>query len=460
MFAIVDIETTGGSATKSRITEIAIFLHDGKKVVEEYQTLINPSQEIPHKITQLTGISGETVKDAPLFREVANKIDAFIGDAVFVAHNVNFDYNFVKAEFDRLGIAFRRKKLCTVRLSRKLLPGKFSYSLGRLCASENIPLSNRHRAAGDAKATAILFSKLLKLDNKDIIKNSLNPQSLEALIPPNVQKSDYMALPEEQGIYYFLNQKKQIIYIGKAKNLKQRVQSHFSGNTNTKSKYYFVNNIYGIDFKLIKSDLLVNLIEAMEIKKYWPIHNRSMKRISLNYGLFLYEDRNGYQRFTIGRCGKHDKPLKSFKNQSELKSFLREIVEAYELCPRLAGLQPMASGKCNYIENFDCAGACEGIEATKSYNKRVQKAIVEQVKTEASYFLLDPVKNNTELGVALVERGRFKAYGNFSVDKNLELVEKVKEEMVAVYDDQDLSYLVHQFYRKASTSQVKYISEN
>ena len=270
MYAIIDIETTGGSATRSKITEIAIYLHDGEKVVDEYQTLINPCQNIPYSITQLTGISNEMVAEAPVFFDVAAKINEFTKDCVFVAHSVNFDYGFIRAEFDRIGISYRRKKLCTVRLSRKLLPGKFSYSLGKLCASENIALTDRHRAAGDAKATAILFGRLLRLDKDGIIEKSLNPLSLEALMPPNLQKSEFLALPNAQGIYYFLNQKKEIIYIGKAKDLKKRVHSHFSGNSNTKSKDYFVKNIYGIDFKLIPDNILVDLIEATEIKKHWP----------------------------------------------------------------------------------------------------------------------------------------------------------------------------------------------
>ena len=161
MYAIVDIETTGGSATRSRITEIAIYKHDGQKIVDEYQTLVNPCQDIPYNITKLTGIDNELVANAPLFFDVAKEIDAFLDGCVFVAHNVNFDYGFIKAEFERIGLSFRRKKLCTVRLSRKLLPGKYSYSLGKLCASEGIPLNNAHRAAADAKATAILFTQLM-----------------------------------------------------------------------------------------------------------------------------------------------------------------------------------------------------------------------------------------------------------------------------------------------------------
>ncbi len=190
-FAIVDIETTGGNAERSRITEIAIYIYDRAqgKVVDEFQTLVNPMRSIPQKITELTGISNETVFEAPTFDEtLAEQIDQFTKDCVFVAHNVNFDYNFIRASFKRLGKKYQRKKLCTVRLSRKLLPGKRSYSLGKLCASEDIDISNRHRAAGDARATVELFEKLLQADDNQLIEKSLNPLSLEALLPPHIQK--------------------------------------------------------------------------------------------------------------------------------------------------------------------------------------------------------------------------------------------------------------------------------
>jgi DNA polymerase-3 subunit epsilon len=161
MFAIVDIETTGGSPETSRITEIAIFLFDGKDVVKEYTTLINPECFIPPNITRLTGITNEMVTDAPRFYEVARRIGEFTEDAIFVAHNVQFDYKFVQAEFKRLGYSYSRKTLCTVRLSRKYLPGYSSYSLGNICGELGIPISGRHRAAGDALATVKLFQKLL-----------------------------------------------------------------------------------------------------------------------------------------------------------------------------------------------------------------------------------------------------------------------------------------------------------
>lgn len=456
MYSIIDIETTGGSAKNSRITEIAIYIHDGEKIIREYQTLINPCTEIPYNITQLTGITDEMVSNAPLFKDVAEEILTITKDQIFVAHNVNFDYNFVRAEFSRLGISFRRKKLCTVRLSRKILPGKISYSLGRLCDSVGITLNNRHRAAGDAHATTLLFEMLLEKDEQNFIENSLKPQSLEALLPPNMPKSDFLALPEKQGIYYFLDQKKQIIYIGKAKNIKKRIHSHFSGNSNTGSKNYFVKNVFGIDFQEIENDLLVDIIEATEIKKHWPRYNRSMKRVTLNYGLFQYEDRNGYLRFNIGRSGKFDKPLIVFKSQAEIKSLLKELVFEYELCPRLSGLQPISSGKCNYIEEFDCHGACTGIEEPDLYNKRVKKAIKERVNIDSTFIIKEPLQNQKTSAVVLVEKGRYKGYGNISNSISTNTVEDVKPHLNSAYDDQDMSILIHAYLSKAKVENIQF----
>ena len=425
--------------------------------MEEYQTLINPCQSIPYSIVRLTGITDEMVSEAPTFKEVAGTIDDLTKDCIFVAHNVNFDYGFIRAEFERLGTYYKRKKLCTVRLSRQLLPGKFSYSLGKLCKSEGIPLSDRHRAAGDAKATTILFERLLSRDSEGIIAKSLNPQSLEALLPPNLPKSDFLGLPNAQGIYYFKDQKKRIVYIGKAKNIKKRVHSHFSGNSNTKGKYHFVKNIHAVDFQLVPNNLLLDLVEAAEIKKYWPRYNRAMKRITLNYGLFQYEDRNGYYRFSNGRSGKHDRPLKSFKSLDYLKSFLREIVREYQLCPRLSGLQPISHGKCNYIEDLECKGACEQKEKAASYNLRHIQAVEERVNENASYVIRELEKNGSNQAVVLVEKGRYKGFGKFPIDTDLTNLQALKSNLQGAYDDQDLSHLVQAYLGKAKQEDVVFL---
>lgn len=458
-YAIIDIETTGGSAFRSRITEIAILIHDGEKVIDRFESLVNASRNIPYKITQLTGISNEMIADAPLFKELADQIDEMTKDCVFVAHNVNFDYAFIKEEYKRLGRSYRRKKLCTVRLSRRLLPNKLSYSLGKLCDSEGIKIKARHRAMGDAEATTILFDRLLKKDEENFIEQSLNPLSLEALLPPHLDKETFISLPEEQGIYYFQDQKKKVVYIGQAKNIKKRVHSHFSGNSNTGAKHFFVKNIYGVHFQLVSSKLLLSLIEAIEIKKHWPRYNRSLKRFKLNYGIFHYEDRNGYHRLTHGKCGKFDQPLKAYRQLDELKEELKDLVTTYELCPRLCGLQPLGSGKCNYIEQINCKGACTMEESADDYNLRFELAIKEQLSHQLSYLIAEKDEKKEQQAVVLVEKGRVKGYAEaIPMDMQLDQLDQLKPQIKAVYDDQDLLWIVDSFHKKSEEQNIIYLS--
>ncbi|MGZ3853900.1 MAG: 3'-5' exonuclease, partial [Flavisolibacter sp.] len=181
IYAIVDIETTGGYAAANGIIEISIKVFDGEKVVEEFETLVNPNQAIPKYIQGFTGINNEMVQDAPVFEEVAEKVYTYLQGNVFVAHNVNFDYSFVKSHLEFYGYSFNAKKLCTVRLARQIFPGLPSYSLGNLCDSLDINLTNRHRAGGDADATVVLFKKLLDNDSRGIIPASLHRNSKEAV---------------------------------------------------------------------------------------------------------------------------------------------------------------------------------------------------------------------------------------------------------------------------------------
>lgn len=222
LYCIVDIETTGNSIKGSKITEISIFKFDGNTIVDEFTTLVNPLSEIPFFITRLTGIDNEMVRDAPIFENIADRILEITKNTVFVAHSVNFDYNIIKNELANVGRDFNRKKLCTVRLSRKLLPGYHSYSLGKLCSSLEIPLTDRHRARGDAHATVLLFKRLLHSKGATgVIKDFLNARHQEATLPTSLPREVFMKLPQKPGVYYFKDKKGKIIYVGKAINIKK-----------------------------------------------------------------------------------------------------------------------------------------------------------------------------------------------------------------------------------------------
>ncbi|MBM3437340.1 MAG: hypothetical protein FJY07_14135, partial [Bacteroidetes bacterium] len=265
MYSIIDIETTGLSPNYGKITEIAIYIHDGEKVVDEFTTLLNPEIDIPYRITQLTGINNKMVRDCPKFYEVAKRIVEMTQDTVFVAHNVNFDYNFIRKEFRELGYDYQRKKLCTSRLSRKLLPGRRSYSLGKLCQELGIENPHRHRAFGDAAAALKLFEILLTVE-KNVEELSLHG------LNSSLDRKLIARLPQEPGVYYFYNDSGHIIYIGKSINIRERVMSHITNNT-SKRAIEMRNEIADIGFELTGNELIALLLESNEIKKHTPRYN-------------------------------------------------------------------------------------------------------------------------------------------------------------------------------------------
>jgi DNA polymerase-3 subunit epsilon len=216
MYAIVDIETTGGHASSNGITEVAICIHDGKKITQRYSTLVNPCMDIPVYIRALTGITNEMVQDAPKFEDVAADIYHLLHGKIFIAHNVNFDFSFIRYHLTAAGYDLQCNKLCTVRLSRKILPGMPSYSLGKLCRHLGIENESRHRAMGDAEATTTLFSILLQNDTGNHIGDALKQRSREQALPSNLPKEDIDLLPYTPGVYYFHNDKGKVIYVGKA----------------------------------------------------------------------------------------------------------------------------------------------------------------------------------------------------------------------------------------------------
>ncbi|MCB0502317.1 MAG: GIY-YIG nuclease family protein, partial [Bacteroidetes bacterium] len=232
-----------------RITEIAIIVHNGQRIIEEYSTLINPLRPIQPFVMALTGISNEMVQDAPTFEEVVDRIHLLTENRIFVAHNVNFDYGFLKSEFKRAGKTFRRKTLCTIHTSKKVFPNKRSYGLGNICKELEIEIHDRHRAHGDASATAILLEKLLFNDKKKIIKDLLKGELATTHLPSNITESLVDELPEETGVYYFLNEKGQIIYVGKSKNIRERVISHFRNDSNSSAALKMKEQIHDITYE-------------------------------------------------------------------------------------------------------------------------------------------------------------------------------------------------------------------
>lgn len=410
MYAIVDIETTGGYAENHRITEIAIYHHNGVEVTDHFHALINPGRNIPYYITGLTGITTEMVMDAPPFEEIADDIMRLLEGRVFVAHNAHFDYSFLKKEFEQVGIAWQTKKLCTVRLSRKIIPGLRSYSLGSLAESLGIKILNRHRAGGDAEATVKVFNMLLQRDREGYISKSLKRNSGETILPPNLPKEEFDKLPSKAGVYYFLNARGQVIYVGKANNIKKRIAGHFTGDAHEWSRSRIRNEIHHITYELTGNELIALILESQEIRRFWPKYNHAQKYRVDEWGIYDYEDRNGYQRFSANMITKGSRPLIRFSTKGDAWSSLWERVREFNLCPKLSGLQ-LSKGLCFQHQTGECKGACMGVEPVAKYNKRIALAIQSFKRKGESVAIISKGRNADERGMVLVENGNYLGFG-------------------------------------------------
>jgi DNA polymerase-3 subunit epsilon len=449
-FAVVDIETTGGFASGNGITEISIQIHDGNEVIDQFDSLINPESHIPPYIEALTGISNEMVENAPKFEAVADRVYELLQGKIFVAHNVNFDYSFVRHNLALAGYDLQCKKLCTVRLSRKIFPGLVSYSLGKLCAALHINIHNRHRAGGDAAATAILLGLLLKSDSEGHIAQFLNKSSKEQVLPPNLSRSVIDKIPQKPGVYYFKDHKGAVVYIGKAKNLQKRVCSHFSGNNAGPQRQEFLRSIYHIDYEVCGTELMAFILEATEIKRLWPTNNRAMKRFEQKYALISYTDQQGYLRLVIDKYKKLVPSLYSFNSLTDGHQLLRMLIKEHILCEKLCNIQTKRVA-CTNHELGTCSGACIGAESAAAYNVRVKYAIKQLETLLPSFALIDQGRTMDEQSCLWIEKGQFYGMGYVSQYSDVTDLELLKSALQP-YPSNDYILNLILTYAKANPS--------
>ncbi len=289
MYAIIDIETTGGKFDSESIIEIAIIKYNGEKLLDQFSSLVNPEKKIDSFVEKLTGINSKILKNAPKFYNIAKRIIDITDNCVLVAHNASFDYRVLKTEFRRLGYNYNKKTLCTVNLSKKLIPNKSSYNLEKLTKSLGIPLKRNHRALDDASATFKLFKLLQDLDSeKTILKKEIKNLKLNSVsinILKNIDK-----IPSKIGLYYFYNKKKEIIFIGISSNLKKKILNHFLKND--KKNYGIIKETKKISFSLTGNKTIALLKIKSEIKKNTPLYNK--KENKLSNGIKVYNKNLNY----------------------------------------------------------------------------------------------------------------------------------------------------------------------
>lgn len=461
MYAIIDVETTGGAARWERITEIAIVLHDGEKVVDTFSTLLNPERSIPWNITQITGITDDMVAQSPHFFEVAKQIVQMTEGCIFVAHNVSFDYSFVREEFARLGYDFSRKQLCTVRLARKVFPGLPSYSLSNLKKHFNIHAEQSHRALDDTLATTQLFELILaEQSGNGSLRSLVNQGVKETKLPKNISLERLHAVPESCGVYYLHDESGEVIYVGKSLNIRKRLFEHFADMTPKGEKLR--HGVADLSWEITGSELVALLHESAEIKRLQPPVNRAQRIRNFSGAIFTYTDQNGYKCLATGkRTEKNARKLDLvavYPKVESARAHLQSMVSQWELCFRLANLDA-SKHACFHYSIKKCYGACIGEESPADYNERVNLAIAQiDKRLTGSFFLIDKGRTEGEISIIGVQDGTYCGFGYMDSNEQhqgeADLLEALK---APTWPDPDAGRIIHYFMEgKKAVKKLKF----
>jgi DNA polymerase-3 subunit epsilon len=450
LYAILDIETTGGQFNEEGITEIAIYKFDGHEIVDQFISLVNPEKPIQPFVVKLTGINNAMLRSAPKFFEVAKRIIEMTEGCTLVAHNSSFDYRILRTEFRRLGYDFDKETLCTVELSKKLIPGHLSYSLGKLVRALGIPMTDRHRASGDAMATVKLFKMLLAKDlEKEIVKSFIKTEIKTGLSPKLLDIVE--SLPSKTGIYYIHNEKGDLIYIGKSKNIKKRVNQHFSGTTSKCLKIQL--EVYAVTFEETGSELIALLKESEEIKVNKPIFNRAQRKSIFQWALYQEKDENGYINLKLQKADGRKKEITSFVSVQEGKNALFRITSSYNLCQKHTGLYE-TKNECFQHKIKECDGACIGKISPEVYNERVQQFIEKNQFENDNMVLIDRGRSVEERSAVLIENGIYKGYCFYDLNYQISNVEILKNIIIPMQNNRDTRNIIHGYLRKNKVMKI------
>jgi DNA polymerase III subunit epsilon len=367
----VDIETTGGSYRTSRVLEVAAIRYENGEVTREFTTLLNPETYIPASITALTGIHEGDVAGAPLFADIADELFEVMDGAVFVAHNVRFDYSFLKHEFALVGVEWSPKLLCTVRLSRALYSLHKGHSLAKLIERHEIPVFDRHRAMEDARA--ILYFTKLAFEEKgdEVFHEAVARQLKTQSLPPNLDLSEIESVGNVPGVYIFKDESHRPIYVGKSITLKKRILSHFSDISSKELK--ISQNVHHVETIPTGTELAALILESRLVKELQPVYNRLLRRVTKYALLYKTETDDGYATVTVksGNIDHQtdlDKIYGLYPNRTKAKNKLVELANLFQLCPKLMGFEK-TTGACFSYRLGKCKGACVGNEDPELYNR-------------------------------------------------------------------------------------------
>lgn len=452
MYTILDIETTGGQYNEEGITEIAIYKFDGHEIVDQFISLVNPEKPIQPFVVNLTGINNAMLQTAPKFYEVAKRIIEITQDTILVAHNAHFDYRILRTEFARLGYNFEIPNICTVELAKKLIPEQASYSLGKLVRALGIPMADRHRASGDALATVKLFKLLLAKDHeKEIVKSYIKTEVEKGLSPKLKEMVD--KIPSTTGIYYIHKEDGSVLYIGKSRNMKKRVNQHFAGTTKKCKKIQ--SEVFDVSYEETGTELIALLKENAEIKINRPILNRAMRKNIFPYSLYLEKNNDGYLSLFIRKTDFRKKEITAFGTESEAQSALYKITDKHMLCQKI-NLMDKVKTSCFPYQMKQCYGACMAEETPESYNVRVNEFLANNEYQNQNLIIVEKGRVVDEKSAVLIEHGIFKGFAFYNLNYQISNVEILKNIIIALPDDRDAKNIILNYLRRKNRAKIIY----
>jgi DNA polymerase-3 subunit epsilon len=384
---LLDLETTGGKATHHRIIEIGLVVIEQGEVIERWQSFIDPETMLPPFIQKLTGIAPSNLRGAPLFSQVADKLLAYLDGRTLVAHNARFDYSFLKNEFERIGVSYNAKPLCSVKFSRSLYPQFKRHGLDQIIQRFQLPIENRHRAMDDAEMIQRFFLKSSALFSEEEIGATCASLLKNPALPPLLKASALKKLPASAGVYYFYDANGALLYVGKSVNIRTRVMSHFSGDHSNPKDLQINNKLAYIEFDKTPTDLGAQIRESNQIKALHPLYNRRLRKTKKLYQYRCDEDSNGYQRIAIeaveletaNESDNAEERFGLFRSPRQASKQIEKLADHYFLCHKLLGLESAVATAnqkpCFRAQLKKCFGACHGAESPENYNERVNAAL-------------------------------------------------------------------------------------
>lgn len=398
MYAIIDIETTGGQFNKEGITEIAIYKFDGVDIVDQFISLVNPEIPIQPFVVKLTGINNAMLRQAPKFYEIAKRIIEITEGCIIVAHNAPFDYRILQLEFNRLGYKFHKPTLCTVEMSKILLPNVTSYSLGKLVRSLGIPIADRHRASGDAMATLKLFKLLLDKDiDKKIVKQQIKNEVYKGISP---KLFDILQnIPSTVGIFYIHNDKGNIIFIGKSNNIRKKLNQIFTADTKIAKRIQ--NEVYTVTFEETGNELIALLKEREELLHNKPVLNVTQRKSPYLWSVYIEKLENGYETLKIKKSDGRKNAIQSFKNQKSALQFINDLYKENEIVEQV-------QNEILLIENISYP--------TQMHNELFNDLITKNNVSWNKKIIVLKGRHINEKSAIVIEDGIFKGYCFFDLN--------------------------------------------